>query len=95
VREVIRALEIVESEFEFQSDRLRQRETPSSENEKTHLADLTSGYENARRYSRLLRRYHEGRVKRADASEAAGLSQREQRESIDESGSSRAYVNEA
>lgn len=64
VSEVVDAIRIVESELEFQINRLEKKEGGRTMDETDHLADLAKGYETARRYLKILRRYQEGRIER-------------------------------
>jgi hypothetical protein len=83
--EVVKALEIVEQEFGFQAERLTRAVQASTENEREHQADLAVGYQTGARYAGILRRYHEGRLRRRE-------SPYRQDSSIDASGRAVAHV---
>jgi hypothetical protein len=97
VREIVRALEIVEAEFAFQADRIRQRVPRPGESENMnsdHLPRLAAGYDEASQHAKMLRRYHRGRLERAEAANASGISETDQRDAISSSGTARAYTTE-
>lgn len=64
VREIVRALAIAEGEFYFQRDRLRDHAKARTEQEKSFHKDLMEGYRTGAHYAGVLRKYHEGRLRR-------------------------------
>lgn len=62
--QLIEALDLVDNELGFQIMRLSDHVHPRHDDEASYHEALKSGYETARRYVRILRKYHEGRSDR-------------------------------
>lgn len=92
VRKIVEALEIVAAEFYFQHDRLRTHVKPRTEEEETFHKDLMLGYRNAAHYSKVLRRYHEGRLRRQVETGSMAMPVVDQPGAIDESGRATAFL---
>lgn len=86
---VVEACEDVEQELGFQIRRLNEHVTPRTEEEKEYFDNLKAGYEGAKRWIAILRRYQQGRLDRTRAGEPAPD---RDAPSIDEDGTSGAYL---
>jgi hypothetical protein len=71
--ELVRALQIVDSELGFQIHRLSEHVVPRTESEVEYHGNLREGYELARYWVGILRRYHQGRLERKGGEVAASL----------------------
>lgn len=78
VRVVVAALAIVEAEFAFHAHRLQYGGARvGTENEAQYFRDLLRGYTTGAKFSAILRRYNEGRLRRAAAGEDTPATERD------------------
>jgi hypothetical protein len=88
--ELVRALQIVDSELGFQNHRLEEHVKPRTESEVEYFENLKEGYGKARYWLGILRRYHEGRLERLGENVADSLSL----DGIDEKGRATAFADD-
>ena len=88
---IIEALEIVESEFGFQVMRLDEHVRPRTGEEQRYHEELREGYQTAQRYSRILRKYHQGRLERKLATGSTAV-ETEMDSGIDDLGRAAAFT---
>lgn len=69
LEELIRALEIAQSELNYQLMRLDTHVSPRNEEEAKYHANMKEGYRTAQYWLGILRRYHGGRLERLQSAE--------------------------